>query len=100
MTTTSYSATLLNNFSSGGSGNSGIVSWPGGQGTFIINATFNGSTVSLQINGPSGAWITVGPDTTKTVDGIGNFALPPCQLRLTYSGAITSAFANVARVVF
>ena len=61
--------------------------WRGGSGTFLVEATWGGGTVTLEMKGPNGTAIAVGTDTTKTANGGGNFELPPCELR----AAVTTA---------
>jgi len=81
----------------------GLFDWPGGQGTFVVVGTIGASTtVALQMLGPDGStWFNVGVDTTKTASGAGNFALPPCQLRVQINiGAPSSNIhASVGRVL-
>jgi len=71
---------------------SGWLQWRGGKGTFLVEATFGGGTVKLQVKGPNGAAIDVGTDTTLTANGGGNFELPPCELRASVTTA-TAVYA-------
>ena len=74
---------LLSNATATGS----AVQWPGGTGTFLAAGTFSGATVTLQMLSPDGTnYMTVGPDTTLTAAGGGNFLLPPCTLRCLVAG--------------
>lgn len=90
------SVTLLSNASATGS----AKAWPGGRGTFSVVGTFAGATASLEYLGPdSSTWLTVGTDTTKTANGLGNFDLPPGQIRASITGGPPSGvYAVAARV--
>ena len=73
--------------------------WPGGRGTFMADATFAGGTVKLQVQMPSlttSTWIDVGTECTLTAAGLGNFELPPCNLRAFVSGSPTGIYAVAA----
>ncbi len=69
--------------------------WGGGSGSFIVEATWGGGTVKLQMKGLNGTAIDVGTDTTLTANGGGNFELPPCELRVNIATA-TAVHALVA----
>lgn len=81
----------------------GSFDWPGGQGTFSVAGSIGVSTtIALQMLGPDNTtWFNVGVDTTKTASGAGNFALPPCQLRVQViiGAPATNIHASVGRVL-
>ena len=57
-------------------GQSTAYEWPGGIGQFIVEGTWNGATVKLQVSPDGGTtWLDVGSDVTLTAAGIGNFEL-------------------------
>jgi hypothetical protein len=82
-------------FLSNGSATTLYFPWRGGPGTFLVEATFGGGSVKLQVKGPNGTAIDVGTDTTLAANGGGNFDLPPCELR----AAVTTATAVYAIAV-
>jgi hypothetical protein len=100
-----YQETLVNGLTSSAGGSfyypttsKGSVDWPGGQGTMSVTGTFTGAGCNaiLQVLGPDNVtWLTVGVDTTKTAAGVGNFALPPCQLRVAVNVPTTTSASNV-----
>lgn len=78
-------ATILNCVTANGS--SPVIDWTGGTGTFWAWGTFDGATVALEASPDGVTWISVGPAVTFTQNAIGAFALAPCKLRATVSGA-------------
>ena len=73
---------LIENGSATGTG-----SWPGGRGTFAVAGTFDGSTITLQMLQADGTtWTDVGSDVEFTAAGVGNFELPPCDIRAEVDG--------------
>lgn len=76
-----------------------IFYWPGGTGSFIVQSTnFSGATVRLQMSpDDSTRFLDVGPDTTLTVEGIGNFHLNACRIRslLSTTGSSSNVSAQV-----
>lgn len=86
MATTFIGIDLLKN--SSGAATSATHSWPGGQGLFCAVGTFSTTSVSLQFMGPDSAtWLAVSTATTLSTAGSGLFNLPPCQIRVTVTGA-------------
>ena len=82
---------------SNGSATGVAQSWPGGRGSFAVAGTFGGTTVSLQLLGPDGAtWTDVGPDVTLTAAGVGNFELPPSDIRAAVTGGTPSGLYATA----
>jgi hypothetical protein len=61
--------------------------WRGGSGSFLVEASWGGGAVKLQVKGPNGTAIDVGPDTSLSANGGGNFELPPCELRASVAAA-------------
>lgn len=75
--------TLLSNAAATGSG----VLWSGGEGTFHVEGTFNGSTITLQKLGPDGSsWSDVGTDVALAAAGMADFSLGPCTIRAEVVG--------------
>lgn len=68
-------------------GNSDIIAWYGGVGTFKAWGAFEGATVKLQMSFDKENFIDVGSDVTLTAPGVGNFQLGSCWLRANMSGA-------------
>jgi len=52
-----------------------------------VEANWGGGAVKLQVKGPNGTAIDVGPDTSLSANGGGNFELPPCELRANVATA-------------
>lgn len=89
----------LHGGATGGSGNSEVAIWPGGQGVF--NSEHTGGTVSLEFNGadPStDTWIAVGTDTTLAASGAGRFYLPAKTRIRANGGAATGIYSYVNQV--
>ncbi len=73
-------------------GQSTVYVWPGGVGQFSAAGTWDGATCKLQMSPDAGTtWIDVGSDVSKTADGIGNFELGPCQVRVDLSSVGTTS---------
>ncbi len=72
------------------------VFWSGGRGTFMVEGTFGGGTVTLQVEGPNGTAIDVGDDVTFTAAGVGNFDLAPCRIKAAVSGGSPSGLYATA----
>ena len=69
-------------------GNSTALNWPGGVGQMVVEGTWGGGTVKLQVSPDDGTtWVAVGGDSTITADGVVNFDLNSCDIRLNLSGA-------------
>lgn len=66
--------------------------WGGGPGTFSVEATFGGGTVTLQVQTGNGTWVAVGADTTFIANGIAGFLLP--------KGAMIRALIATATAVY
>ena len=70
------------------SATTGQFTWVGGAGTLSVEATWGGGTVTFQTMTNNGTWLTVGPDTTFTANGIAGFILPVgAQVRLLIATA-------------
>lgn len=77
-----------------------VVNWPGGEGVFIAEGSWNGATVTLQIKaGASGAYIAVGSSSTLTADGVAAFVAPAgAKLRAIASVAVpTAVYASIMK---
>lgn len=75
--------------------------WPGGRGSFSAAGTFDGATVALQTKGPDGITpINLGSATDFTEAGIGNFLLPPSEIRAAVTGGSNPSglYANAVHV--
>jgi hypothetical protein len=86
---------LLSNASATGAG----FTWPGGKGLFMVEATWGGGTVKLQIQSPNSTWIDV-PSGSFTANGMFGFELPPGQIRAnvaTATAVYASAIVTTAR---
>ena len=78
----------------------GGVLWDGGDGMLLVDATFGGGSVALQILSPVGIWLPVQNYATVTpisltVNGTANFRAPAGRLR----AVITTATAVNAHIV-
>lgn len=67
------------------------VVWGGGIGSFTAEGTFNGTTVYLEYESPSGNWISAGSESELTAEGGFVFELHPCRIRAAVSGGSPSA---------
>ncbi len=77
------------------------MTWRGGEGSFMVAGSFGGASVSLQILGPDKtSWIDAGAATILTANGVGNFRLPPGQIRAAVSGGTPSALYAKACGIF
>lgn len=63
------------------------VDWPGGTGTFWAWGEFHGATVTLEASPDGENWFTVGPSIQFEEKSVAAFALGPCKLRATLTGA-------------
>lgn len=76
-----------------------VFNWPGGTGSFIVQSSnIDGATARLQMSpDQSTRFLDVGPDTTLTVQGIGNFHLNACRIRsiLSTTGSSSNVSAQV-----
>ena len=88
--------TLLSNASATGD----AAKWPGGRGTFMVDGTFGGGTVTLSVLGPDGSsFVSVGEDAALTAEGVVNFDLPPCSIKAVVSGGTPSALYATAHKI-
>jgi hypothetical protein len=78
---------LLSNASATGSDQA----WRGGRGTFIVEGTIGGATVTLQYSLDGTTWHDVGAEVTLSATGIGGFEIAPGLLRAEVSGGTPSA---------
>ena len=85
--------TLLNNIAVTGDGP--VVTWPGGIGTYQITGTFGGTTATLLASITNGttenAYTSIGTNSVLTANGICNFELPPCKIKVNLTGGTPSA---------
>jgi hypothetical protein len=61
--------------------------WSGGTGTFWAWGAFDGASVTLEASPDGENWFAVGTSLQFGEKGVGAFALGPCKLRATLSGA-------------
>jgi hypothetical protein len=73
------------------------VDWTGGTGTFWAWGNFSGATVALEASPDGTNWFAIGQAVTFAQNGVGGFALGPCKLRATVSGA--SGATNVSAIL-
>lgn len=75
------------------------VTWRGGTGTLFVAGTWDSATAKLQAKAPSGSvWIDVGTDVEFSANGMANFQLGPCALRLNVAGGGESSQAITAEI--
>ena len=74
--------------------------WPGGRGTFEVDGSFDGATVTLQKLGPDGTnYLSLGTDAALTAEGVINFDLPPCHIRaLVAGGSPNGMYATATKI--
>lgn len=75
-------------------GNTDLSTWNGRLGAFLVSGTFDGATVKLQHKVGS-VYVDLGPDTTLTSDGGGQFITPQNNLRVNVSGGSGSIDVDV-----
>lgn len=74
------------------------VLWEGGRAALVINATTYPTTVNLQVQGPSGAWISLNASTIAA-DGAVVYDCPAGQYRLHMTGGTAlGVYANLVTV--
>lgn len=80
-----------------GSATSSAKLWRGGKGTFVVNATWAGATITLQYKSPDGStWISLGTDAALTANGLCGFELAAGEIRAAVTGGPPSAvYASV-----
>lgn len=66
---------------------SAAINWAGGTGTFWIWGEFDGASVMLEASPDGENWFAVGTSLCFAERGVGAFALGPCKLRASLSGA-------------
>lgn len=89
--------TLASNASLNGA-QSAAVLFNGGRAALVTNATAYGTTVNLQLLGPSGAWFAVG--TAVTADGLQALDLPAGQYRINSVGSTTGLYAALVAIPY
>lgn len=75
---------LLENASATGS----AFNWLGGRGKLLVEGTFGGATITLQVQSPNGTWL---PVQTATAANTVNFFLPKGKIRAAVTGGPPSA---------
>ena len=86
-----------------GSGTSAGQEWPGGDGLFMVSATFGGGNVALQILGPDAAtWLPLNISDTATAISITaanslHFRAPQGQIRAVATTA-TAVYASAVGI--
>lgn len=78
-------------------GNSTVVEWTGGTGTFWVWGSFGGATVSLEASPDGTHWFPIGHAVSFSQNGFGSFALGPCKLRASLSAA--TGTTNVSAIL-
>tara|TARA_B100001750_G_scaffold172218_1_gene140460 strand:+ start:73 stop:414 length:342 start_codon:yes stop_codon:yes gene_type:complete len=69
-------------------GESAELNWPGGVGQMVVDGTFGGGTVALEMSPDDGTtWVAIGGDASVTSDAVVNFDLNGCDIRLSLSGS-------------
>lgn len=87
---------LLSNASATGA----VCRWPGGRGTFIVDGSFDGATVTLSVLSPDGSsYVSVGTDAALSAEGVVNFDLPPCWIKAVVSGGSPNALYATAEKI-
>jgi len=87
---------LLSNAAATGS----AVKWPGGRGTFAVDGSFDGGTVTLSMIGPDGSsYLSIGEDAAFTAEGVINFDLPPTWIKAVVSGGSPNALYATAEKI-
>lgn len=79
-------APLLENASTTGS----WTPWVGGLGTFTVEGTFGGATVSLQLKSKNGTAINVGDAASLAAAGMCSFEVPCGEIRAAVTGGSPS----------
>ncbi len=75
------------------------VGWTGGKGVFIINASQYAGLVSVQMQGPSGAWTTLNPGAPFTADSAISYDLPAGQYRLlSTQGSSLAVYSKIVAI--
>lgn len=82
------STTLLSNAATDGA----WVGWNYGDGVLTVEGTIGGATTALQIKGPNGTAIDVGPAATFTVlpAAVGVSLRGSCEIRMRVTGGAPS----------
>ncbi len=88
-------ATILSGATANGS--SAVVEWTGGTGTFWAWGSFGGATVALEASPDGATWFPIGQAVSFNQNGVGGFALGPCKLRASLSGA--TGTTNVSAIL-
>ena len=71
------------------------IQWPGGPGTFHSTSVFNDQVVALERLGGNGVtWVPVGDLAIITGNGVVDFGLDRCTLRLDMASG-TDVFADI-----
>lgn len=74
--------------------------WPGGDGLFVANGTWDSATVSLEAQLEDGDdWQVLGPEVALTEDGSFIFTLPACNIRAAVADAGTESITVKAKRV-
>ena len=68
--------------------NSSAEAWPGGVGQMVGAGTWGGGTLKLQMSPDAGTtWVDIGGSASITADGVCNFELNSCDVRLVLTGS-------------
>lgn len=74
-----------------GNATSTPVDWQGGMGSLFVNGTFGGGAYQLQMQGPDGAWYSLGTTTTLSAQGLVGFTAPAGPMRLSGTGGAANS---------
>jgi len=79
--------------------NGSAMSWMGGKGLFIVEATTWGTSAEayLELQSPNGTWVPVSA-TQMSENGAVVFELPPGDIRIGIGGTITAAYAYAVHI--
>jgi len=80
-----------------------VIDWLGGPGTFAAQGTWDSTTIELQFSINGSTWTPVpGSGLSRTSDGMANFQIFPCKLRVertVVGGGGLSVKARVAPAI-
>lgn len=80
-----------------GSATSDAVRWQGGHGTFVVTATWNSATITLQYqSSDSSTWVDVGTEAALKADGMCGFTCGPGLLRAEVDGSPSAVYAHIS----
>ena len=76
-------------------GSTSSLNWDGRTGQVAASGTWDSATIQLEFSPDDGTtWISVGDEGKLSADGLFNFDLNPCNIRLTVASAGSSTSLN------